>query len=153
MPQLDFSSLYSQILWLSVSFLLTFVTVSKFFVPKVQAILTQRSELIKENLNAAEKSIQEYRDINLELDNVLKKARLQATVLREQAYMHAKELLYSEAEKIEKMLLKNENKELERLNRYRVKTAESIESVAKNIATDVLSKLFAISNVSKEIKN
>jgi arginyl-tRNA synthetase len=67
--------------------------------------------------------------------------------------VRTKGILNKSAEKIEKMLLKNENKELEKLNRYRVKSAESIEAIARSIAADVLNKLFAISNVSREIKN
>ena len=116
-------------------------------------MLMEREALIRANLDVAEKSLHEYNHINVALENSLKRARLKATVLREQAYIHAQELIRVEAEKIEKMLLKNENKELEKLNRYRVKSAESIEAIARSIAADVLNKLFAISNVSREIKN
>ena len=85
MPQLDFSNLYSQMLWLSISFFLTFITISKLFVPKVRAMLMEREALIRANLDVAEKSLHEYNHINVALENSLKRARLKATVLREQA--------------------------------------------------------------------
>ena len=55
MPQLDTEFWVSQIFWLTLTFSILFVLLSKFILPKISANLETRKSLILENINRAEK--------------------------------------------------------------------------------------------------
>ena len=153
MPQLDFSTIYSQILWLTISFLLVFISVNKVFAPRVKKLLLHRSTLINNNLKAAETAVLECKRINAELEHIVKNAKLKALILRENAYLEAQTLIETESKKFDKTLLIKENQELEKLSRYKTKSFSKLNEVSKTLSKEILDKLFSLCNVSKEVVN
>ena len=68
MPQLDPKYWYSQAFWLILVFTLLYLTISKFFVPKIKNGLDDRDNKIKDDLDEA-------KSLNDLADKKLKKAR------------------------------------------------------------------------------
>ena len=86
MPQLNPEFWISQIFWLTLTFGILYVVLSKLILPKISANLELRKSQIQENIEAAEKQressvskIKEYDDIilksKLQAKNILKDAR------------------------------------------------------------------------------
>ena len=86
MPQLNPEFWISQIFWLTLTFGILYVILSKLILPKISANLELRKSLIQENIEATEKQressnskLKEYDDIvlksNLEAKNIFKEAR------------------------------------------------------------------------------
>jgi len=86
MPQLNPEFWISQIFWLTLTFGILFVILSKLILPKISANLELRKSQIQENIEAAEKQrqnseakLKEYEDIilksKLEAQNIFKEAK------------------------------------------------------------------------------
>ena len=86
MPQLNPEFWISQIFWLTLTFGILYVVLSKLILPKISANLELRKSQIQENIEAAEKQrqnseakLKEYEDIvlksKLEAQNIFKEAR------------------------------------------------------------------------------
>ena len=86
MPQLNPEFWISQIFWLTLTFGILYVVLSKLILPKISANLELRKSQIQENIEAAEKQresseakLKEYDDIisksKLEANNIFKEAR------------------------------------------------------------------------------
>jgi F-type H+-transporting ATPase subunit b len=89
MPQLNPEFWISQIFWLTLTFGILFVILSKLILPKISANLELRKSQIQENIEAAEKQrqnseakLKEYEDIvlksKLDAQNIFKEAREKA---------------------------------------------------------------------------
>ena len=86
MPQLNPEFWISQIFWLTLTFGILYIVLSKLILPKISANLELRKSQIQENIEAAEKQresseakLKEYDDIisksKLEANNIFKEAR------------------------------------------------------------------------------
>ena len=89
MPQLDPEFWISQIFWLTLTFGILYIVLSKFILPKISANLELRKSQIQENIEAADKQrkdselkLKEYEDIilksKMEAKNIFNKTREKA---------------------------------------------------------------------------
>ena len=81
MPQLDFSTFPSQAFWLIISFLLMWLIMSQFIVPKIVDILNQRQRKIDDHLSAAQGFRQSAEEALMKYQQTLKSANEQADKL------------------------------------------------------------------------
>ena len=78
MPQLDPEFWVSQIFWLTLSFGILYIVLSKIILPKISSNLELRKSQIQENIDAAEKQ-RESSEIKLkEYDEIILKSKLEA---------------------------------------------------------------------------
>ena len=76
MAQFDSSTFLSQLFWLFVSFSLLFSFIYFIAVPKINAMLNNRSKIINDNLQAAEKLSQEANEIKLLTEQIAQETRV-----------------------------------------------------------------------------
>ena len=85
MPQLNPEFWISQIFWLTLTFGILYVVLSKLILPKISANLELRKSQIQENIEAAEKQ-RENSDSKLKEDeDVILKSKLEATKIFREA--------------------------------------------------------------------
>ena len=78
MPQLDPEFWISQIFWLTITFGILYLVLSKFILPKISSNLELRKSKIQENIEAAEKQ-RESSEIKLkEYDEIILKSKIEA---------------------------------------------------------------------------
>lgn len=115
LPQFDISKFYQQIFWLAVLFLLTFLFVKFYVIPKISGVKFTRYNLIRNSLDKASKIKNNTQKLNNEIaiikqeyhqeckilkDDHLKKMRLLHTNYNEQLkYQKHKKLLAFQEEK------------------------------------------------------
>jgi len=75
MPQLDSKYWFSQSFWLILIFLLLYLSLSKFFIPKIKNNLDDREKKIKDNLDEAKELSELAEKKNLDYENEISNAK------------------------------------------------------------------------------
>ena len=78
MPQLDPEFWISQIFWLTISFGVLYIVLSKFILPKISSNIEQRKSQIQENIETAEKQRKKSETKLKEYDEIILKSKIDA---------------------------------------------------------------------------
>jgi len=146
MPQLNPEFWLSQIFWLTLTFGILYVFLSKIILPKISANLESRKSEIQENIEAAENQRQKSESKLLEYNKILSKSKLEAKNIfkdaREKAMQYIKykkEVLNNqiddEIKKAEQEIVLLKKTAPEKINKIAIDT--SSELVQKLIGADI----------------
>ena len=148
MPQLDPKFWISQIFWLTITFGILYLVLSKFILPKISSNLELRKSKIQENIEAAEKQ-RESSEIKLkEYDEIILKSKIEAKNIFKNAREKVIKDINSKKEILDKQIddeISNAEKEIEALRKV---AAEKINKIAIETSSDLLKKL-----IGTEINN
>ena len=148
MPQLNPEFWISQIFWLTFTFGILYIVLSKLILPKISANLELRKSLIQENIEAAEKQ-RESSEIKLkEYDEIILKSKIEAKNIFKNAREKTIKDINSKKEILDKQIddeINNAEKEIEALRKV---AAEKINKIAIETSSDLLKKL-----IGTEINN
>ena len=129
MPQLNPEFWVSQIFWLTLTFGILYIVLSKLILPKISANLELRKSQIQENIEAAEKQ-RESSDAKLkEYDNIILKSKLEAKNI----FRYAREKIIKDINSKKETLDKQIDEE--------IKKAEQEIGVLKKDAPEKISKI------------
>jgi len=141
MPQLNPEFWISQIFWLTLTFGILYVILSKLILPKISANLELRKSQIQENIEAAEKQ-RESSDSKLkEYDEIIQKSKLEAKNIFKDAREKVLKDINSKKEILDKQIdeeISNAEKEIETLKKG---AAEKINKIAIETSSDLVKKL------------
>jgi len=141
MPQLDTEFWISQIFWLTITFSILFVLLSKFILPKISANLETRKSLILENISTAEKRREESESKIKEYNEIIKKSKNEAKNLMNQAKIKLMKDINQKKEMLEKDLTNEIQKVEIEIQEFRNKAPEKINKIAVETSTDLLQQL------------
>ena len=148
MPQLDPEFWISQIFWLTITFGILYLVLSKFILPKISSNLELRKSKIQENIEAADKQ-RESSEIKLkEYDEIILKSKIEAKNIFKNAREKIIKDINSKKEILDKQIddeINNAEKEIEALRKV---AAEKINKIAIETSSDLLKKL-----IGTEINN
>ncbi len=148
MPQLDPEFWISQIFWLTITFGVLYLALSKFILPKISSNLELRKSKIQENIEAAEKQ-RESSEIKLkEYDEIILKSKIEAKNIFKNAREKIIKDINSKKEILDKQIddeISNAEQEIEALRKV---AAEKINKIAIETSSDLLKKL-----IGTEINN
>ena len=148
MPQLDPEFWISQIFWLTITFGILYLVLSKLILPKISANLELRKSKIQENIEAAEKQ-RESSEIKLkEYDEIILKSKIEAKNIFKNAREKTIKDINSKKEILDKQIddeISNAEQEIEALRKV---AAEKINKIAIETSSDLLKKL-----IGTEINN
>ncbi len=141
MPQLDPTYWASQAFWLILVFTILYVSISKFYLPKIKENLDNRDSKIKEDLENATKykelSDEKVKEYKLILENAKKevsKIHFESKRILEKNIQSKKDLIEKE---IEKEIL-NAHKEIIELKKN---SLASIQNISENIANNIIKNI------------
>ena len=141
MPQLDPTFWASQAFWLISIFAILYVSISKFYLPKIKDNLDNRENKIKEDLENAnkfkEQSEAKVREYQIILENAKKevsKIHFESKNILDKEIQSKKEVMDKE---IEKEIL-NAQKEIKELKKNSI---SSIQKISENIAADIIENI------------
>ena len=137
MPQLNPEFWISQIFWLTLTFGILFLVLSKFILPKISANLETRKSQILENIDIAEKQRKESEDKIKEYEKIILKSKDEAKTLFSEARKKVlseinvkKETLENEINKeikiAEKEIIELKNKAPEKVNKIAIETSKEL---------------------------
>ena len=141
MPQLNPEFWISQIFWLTLTFGILYVVLSKLILPKISANLELRKSQIQENIEAAEKQRESSESKLREYDEIIKKSQLEAKNIFKDAKEKILKDINSKKEILDKQIdeeIANAEKEIETLKKG---AAEKINKIAIDTSSDLMKKL------------
>ena len=153
MPQLNPEFFISQLFWLTISFLFLFIFLWRISLPRINAVLNNRSNKINKDIKIAKKHQAEAEEIQKKIDTELKKAKIETSNLIKSANENIQIHANSELDKLDislnlkleeasSIIEKNKNKSINIIN-------EQIHEITKL----TLSKISTLKVSDEDIKN
>ena len=141
MPQLDPTYWASQVFWLILVFSILYISISKFYLPKIKNNLDNRENKIKEDLENANKykelSEKKFKEYELILDNAKKE------VLK--IHLETKNALSKEIQFKKDIIEKEIEKEIEKAQKeileIKKTSLTSIQKISEDIASNIIENI------------
>ena len=148
MPQLNPEFWVSQIFWLTLTFGILYIVLSKLILPKISANLELRKSQIQENIEAAEKQ-RESSDAKLkEYDSIILKSKLEAKNIFRNAREKVVKNINSKKETLDKQIDEEIKKAEQEIGVLRKNAPEKISKIAIETSAQLVKKL-----IGAEINN
>jgi len=141
MPQLDPEFWISQIFWLTLTFGILYVVLSKLILPKISANLELRKSQIQENIEAAEKQREDSEAKLKEYDEVVFKSKLEAKNIFKDAREKALKDINSKKEILDEQINEEIKKAEQEIEFFRKSAPEKINRIAIDTSSDLIKKL------------
>ena len=141
MPQLNPEFWISQIFWLTFTFGILYVVLSKILLPKISANLELRKSQIQENIEAAEKQRESSESKLKEYDEIILKSKVEAKNIFKNTRDKIIKDINSKKEILDKQIdeeIINAEKEIEKLKKG---ATEKINKIAIDTSSDLIKKL------------
>ena len=141
MPQLNPEFWISQIFWLTLTFGILYIILSKLILPKISANLELRKSQIQENIEAAEKQRKESETKLKEYDEVILKSKLKANDIFKDSREKVIKDINIKKEALDKQIDEEIKKVEKEINQLKESSPEKINKIAIEISSDILKKL------------
>ncbi len=148
MPQLDPEFWISQIFWLTLSFGILYIVLSKLILPKISANLELRKSQIQENIESAEKQRESSETKIKEYDALILKSKIEAKNIFKNARDDAIKNINLKKEALDKEIDEEIKKAEKEIMILKKKAPEKINKIAVETSTELLKKL-----IGAEINN
>ena len=141
MPQLDSKYWFSQSFWLILIFLVLYLSLAKFFIPKIKDNLDDREKKIKENLDDAKEFSELADKKKLDYENEISNAKKEVIKIITESKKQLDKSINQKKEKFQKELEKEVNKAEEEISNLKQKSSESINNIAEEISEKIIENL------------
>ena len=141
MPQLDPTYWFSQAFWLILIFSLLYISIAKFFIPKIKDNLEDRENKIKDDLDEAKELNELAEKKNLEYENMLIKAKKDVAKILLDSKNQLDKSINSKKEAFEKDL-ENQIKKVENeITEAKKKSANKINLMSEEISSQIIEEV------------
>jgi len=144
MPQLNPEFWISQIFWLTLSFGLLYIVLSKLILPKISDNLETRKSQILENIEAADKQREDSEKKLKEYEEIILKSKLEAKTIINQAREKVLKDLNAKKEFLDKQIDDEISKVEKEINILRNNAPEKISKIAIETSSELLQKLIGV---------
>jgi len=141
MPQLNPEFWISQIFWLTLTFGILYVVLSKLILPKISANLELRKSQVQENIEAADKQRQSSETKLKEYDEIISKSILDSKNIFKQARENALKDINAKKEILDKQIEDELKKVEQEINTLKKGSSEKISRIAIETTSELLVKL------------
>ena len=141
MPQLNPEFWVSQIFWLTLTFGILYIVLSKLILPKISDNLELRKSQIQENIEAAEKQ-RESSELKLkEYDEIILKSKLEAKNIFKEAREKVLKDINLKKETLDKQIHEEIKKAEQEINVLKKSAPEKINKIAIETSSELVKKL------------
>ena len=148
MPQLNPEFWISQIFWLTLTFGILYLVLSKLILPKISANLESRKSQILENIEAAEKQRENSETKLKEYEEIISKSRVDAKTIFNQSREKALKDINAKREVLDKQIDDEIFKAEEEIKTLRENAPDKINKIAIETCSELVQKL-----IGAEINN
>ena len=141
MPQLNPEFWFSQIFWLTITFGVLYLVLSKLILPKISSNLELRKSQIQENIEAAEKQRKDSESKLKEYDEIISKSKIDAKNIFKDAREKALKDINFKRETLEKQIEQEIKKAEEEIQKLRKVAPEKINKIAIETSSELLKKI------------
>ena len=138
MPQLDPKYWASQTFWLILVFLILYLSISKFYLPKIKSNLDDRENKIKDDIEDANK-FKELSEIKLkEYEKILENAKKEVIKIHIDSKNLLNKDIQTKKQTIEKEIEKEILKAQKEINELKKGSISNIQKISENIAANII---------------
>ena len=141
MPQLDPTYWASQAFWLILVFVILYISISKFYLPKIKSNLVNRENKISKDLEDAndfkEKSDSKIKEYEIILEN----AKREVSKIHFESKNSLDKNIQLKKEEMEKEIEKEILKAQKEISDLKKSSISSIQNISKNIASDIIQNI------------
>jgi len=141
MPQLNPEFWISQIFWLTLTFGILYIVLSKLILPRISDNLELRKSQIQENIEAAEKQRKDSDTKLQEFDEIISKSKLEAKNIFKEARDKAINDINSKKEVLDKQINEEIRKIEQEIESLKMNAPEKINKIAIETSSELLKKL------------
>ena len=141
MPQLNPEFWISQIFWLTLTFGILYIVLSKLILPKISANLELRKSQIQENIEAAEKQRESSENKLKEYDEIVLKNKLEAKNIFKNAREKVIKDISSKKEVLDKQIDEEIKKAEQEIELLKKSAPEKINRIAIETSSELVKKL------------
>ena len=141
MPQLNPEFWISQIFWLTFTFGILYIVLSKLILPRISDNLELRKSQIQENIEAAEKQRKDSDTKLQEFDEIISKSKLEAKNIFKEARDKAINDINSKKEVLDKQINDEIRKIEQEIETLKMNAPEKINKIAIETSSELLKKL------------
>ena len=141
MPQLNPEFWISQIFWLTLTFGILYIVLSKLILPKISANLELRKSQIQENIEAAEKQRESSETKLKEYEDLVLKSKLEAKNIFKDARDKVLKDINSKKENLDKQIDEEIKKAEAEINSLKKSAPERINKIAIDTSSELVKKL------------
>ena len=141
MPQLNPEFWVSQIFWLTLTFGILYVILSKLILPKINANLESRKSQISDNIEAADKSREESEAKLKEFEEIISKSKNEAKNIYNQAREKVLKDIKAKSEVLDKQIDDEIKKAEDEINHLKKEAPTKIKKIAIETASELTQKL------------
>ena len=141
MPQLDPKYWASQAFWLILVFLILYISLSKFYLPKIKSNLDNRENKIKEDLENANKFKEQAEAKLKEYGLILNKAKKEVNKIHFDSKTALDKDIQSKKEVIEKEIEKEILKAQKEISELKKNSISSIQNISENITASIIENI------------
>jgi len=141
MPQLNPEFWISQIFWLTLTFGILYVVLSKLILPKISNNLESRKSQILENIEAAEKQREDSEAKLEEYEKTISKSKLEAKNIFSQSREKVLKDISAKREVLDKQIDEEINKAEQEINNLRESAPDKINMIAIETSSELIQKL------------
>ena len=141
MPQLDPKYWASQAFWLILIFTILYISIAKFYLPKIKNNLDNRENRIKDDIEDANK-FKDLSEIKLkEYERILDDANKEVIKIHMESKKILNKDIQTKKEAVEKEIEKEIIKAQKEINDLKINSLSDIQKISENIASDVIEKI------------
>ena len=141
MPQLNPEFWISQIFWLSLTFGILYVVLSKLILPKISNNLESRKSQILENIEAAEKQREDSEKKLNEYEEIISKSKLEAKNIFNHAREKALKDINAKREVLDGQIDEEISKAEQEISTLRKSAPDKINTIAIETSSELIQKL------------
>ena len=141
MPQLNPEFWISQIFWLTLTFGILYIVLSKLILPKISDNLESRKSQILENIEAAEKQRQNSEEKLKEYEEIVSKSKMEAKSIFNQAREKALKDISAKKEVLDKQIDEEISKAEQEIKELQSGAPEKINKIAIETSSELIQKL------------
>jgi F-type H+-transporting ATPase subunit b len=144
MPQLNPEFWISQIFWLTITFGILYILLSKFILPKISSNLEVRKSQILENIEAAEKYRKDSEEKIKEYENIIKDSQTEAKNYYNQSREKILKDINLKKETLDNELEEEIKKTETEIESFKNKAPEKINKIAIEASEDLIQKIIGV---------
>ena len=141
MPQLDSKYWASQAFWLILIFSLLYISILKFYLPKIKSNLSNRENKIKEDLENANKYKEQSEAKLKEYEIILQDAKKEVSKIHFESKNSLNKDIQAKKEKIEKDIEKEISRAQKEIVELKKNSISSIQNISENIASNIIENI------------
>ena len=141
MPQLNPEFWVSQIFWLTLTFGILYLALSKLILPKISNNLESRKSKILENIEAAEKQREDSEAKLKEYEEIISKSKLEAKTIFNQAREKALKDINAKKQVLDKQIDEEISKAEQEIKYLRDGAPDKINKIAIETSSELIQKL------------